>query len=104
MRRRVSVSNDGALCVLRGWEAHKIAAEAGIRCIYLGTVQGWTFDAWRLPDFEAACQLRNVALTIEDERPRDVLRSIDGDFSSEVDELGVDDGQLDLFGGPGDAA
>jgi hypothetical protein len=65
MRRRVAVEVvDGSIFVLRGWQAHRLAVEAGLRPTYNGVRQGWVADTTKLPTFEAYCAHRYVSVDI----------------------------------------
>lgn len=64
MRRRVDVTVLGSIFVLRGWQAHKLAIEAGLRPTYSGIHQGWMADTSRLSTFEAYCAHRRVWLEV----------------------------------------
>lgn len=64
-RRRVTIEiRDGKTAVIRGWEAQKLALQAGIRATYNGVAAGWVFDTRRLPDFVAGLQYRNIHVDI----------------------------------------
>ena len=66
MRRRVTAQVlEGGIFVLRGWHAHKLALEAGLRPTYSGVHQGWMADTKRLSTFEAYCAHRHVALDVD---------------------------------------
>jgi hypothetical protein len=64
VRRRIVVEVDGSIFVLRGWQAHRLAVEAGLRPTYSGIRQGWMADTSRLADLEAYCSRRQVPLTV----------------------------------------
>lgn len=92
MRRTVTVTLvEGRIFVLRGYLAHKLAIEAGLRPTYSGVHQGWMADTSRLSTFEAYCAHRHVPLDVEDLRassrseeqdPADALR---GDNTESTD-------------------
>ena len=65
MRRRVDVTVFGSIFVLRGWHAHRLAIEAGLRPTFSGVHQGWMADTSKLSTFEAYCAHRNVPLEVE---------------------------------------
>lgn len=65
MRRRIAVEVDGSIFVLRGWQAHKLAVEAGLRPTFNGVRQGWVADTSKLSTFEAYCAHRRVPLEVE---------------------------------------
>jgi hypothetical protein len=90
MRRRVSVEIDGTVAVVRGWLAHKLAVEAGLRPTFSGVCGGWMFDTKRLPDLVAHLERRRIAFDVQEpeaEHP-DVSRA---------DDLVVDDTEIPLF-------
>ena len=118
-RRRVEVTVDGTIFSFRGWQAHKLAVEAGLRPTFSG-VCGWVADTKRLPELIAYLQHRNIAVEILDSDRTDieivsttpsrsnrtdqgdsVVRRNDGP-GTQYDDTAVhpaDDGQFDLFGG-----
>lgn len=99
MRRRITVEVDGSIFVLRGWQAHRFALEAGLRPTYSGVRQGWMADTSKLSTFEAYCAHRNIPLDVED------LSADDRDVPSTAvaDTPQVEDVELSLFD-PDDAA
>ncbi|HEX2893168.1 MAG TPA: hypothetical protein VHO29_04100 [Marmoricola sp.] len=64
MRRRISVEVLDSIFILRGWQAHRLALEAGLRPTYSGVHQGWMADTSRLSTFEAYCAHRRVWLEV----------------------------------------
>lgn len=68
MRRRVAVEVLDSIFVLRGWQAHKLALEAGLRPTYSGVHQGWMADTAKLSTFEAYCAHRFVAVDVTGEQ------------------------------------
>jgi hypothetical protein len=69
--RKIALTKDGSVVVMRGWRIADLARQAGLKPIYVGTVQAWLIDAGRLPDLVSWLEYRNVRyeLTGDDEAP-----------------------------------
>lgn len=97
MRRRVDVTVLGSIFVLRGWQAHKLAIEAGLRPTYSGVHQGWMADTSRLSTFEAYCAHRFVSLDVTG-APEAPQTPPEADSDAEPD-AGTDEPLFELDGG-----
>lgn len=65
MSRHLVVKVERDRAILQGWRGGELAAEAGLRAVYLGTVKGWVVDLARLPDLLAFLQHRGVRVRVE---------------------------------------
>lgn len=61
--RRITITPDGSVIVIRGWRVAELARQGGLKPTYAGTV-GWMLDAKRLPDLIAWLDYRNVRYDI----------------------------------------
>lgn len=84
MRRRISAVVDGSVFVIKGWQAHKLALEAGLRPTFSGTAGGWVADSSRLSTFEAYCAHRRVWLEVTN-APEPPQVAAQGSTSPEAD-------------------
>lgn len=64
MRRRIGIEVDGSIAVVRGWLAHKLTIEAGLRPTFSGVRSGWVFDTKKLPDLVAHLERRRFGVDI----------------------------------------
>lgn len=64
MRYRMRIAVDGPVAKVKGWEAHRLTLEAGLRPIYV--IDGWTFDTKRLPDLLALLDRRRITYELTD--------------------------------------
>lgn len=69
-RRRLTITLDGRVAVVRGWGAADLIKAAGGKPIYAGTVGGWMVDAQRVGDLIAYLEQRNIAITMVGADPR----------------------------------
>jgi hypothetical protein len=88
MRRRVSIEVDGTISVVRGWLAHKLTIEAGLRPTFSGVRSGWVFDTKKLPDLLAHLERRRFVVDITD---LEIVPSSSGSPGDQLHDQNADD-------------
>lgn len=97
-RRKITITPDGSIVVIKGYKIAEIARAAGLRPTYSASAGGWMLDVKRLPELVAWLEYRNFRYEVISEREPVVDGVVDVDHL-DIEQLGVDDAQLDLFGG-----
>lgn len=92
-------SVDGSIFVIHGWQAHKLAIEAGLRPTYNGVQGGWCADTKRLPDLVAWLSYRNVDVEIVDTTTVSGAPVPRHGVAGAPDQPAPTEPDLDLFGG-----
>lgn len=68
-RRRLTITVDGNLVVVRGWKASGTLRCAGLRATFSGSAGGWMVDVARLPELLAWLDDRRLTYALEGDRP-----------------------------------
>lgn len=68
-RRRLTITVDGNLVVVRGWKASGTLRCAGLRATFSGSAGGWMVDVARLPELLAWLDDRRMTYSLEGDRP-----------------------------------
>lgn len=92
-RRKITITPDDKIIVIRGYKVADIARAAGLRPTYSASAGGWMLDVGRLPDLVSWLEYRNFRYVLEDGFTG--LPDVD---HPDTEQLGVDDVELDLFG------
>lgn len=67
-RRKITISPDGELVIIKGYKVAEIARAAGLRPTYSGSAGGWMLDASRLSELVVWLEYRNFRYEIEGRR------------------------------------
>lgn len=74
-RRRLTITVDGSIVVVRGWKASGTLRCAGLRATFSGSAGGWMVDVTRLPELLAWLDDRRFAYALEGDHGRPDGRS-----------------------------
>lgn len=66
-RRKITITPDGNIVVIRGYKVADIARSAGLRPTYSASAGGWMLDASRLPDLVAFLDYRSFRYEVSEE-------------------------------------
>lgn len=89
-RRKITITPDDKIIVIRGYKVADVARSAGLRPTYSASAGGWMLDAARLPDLVSWLEYRNFRYEVEGAAP--------DHHRGEHLEVGRPHAELDLFG------